>query len=332
MRHVKDWGGWTEEAWRFYRRASTPVVLVDRKGVIRDCNLPFSLLLGHREVAETRGLLLEDLVEPDAAGLYHRRRTHPNHGARLRIPGKNREHATFSLYVHQELKLSSGSMASVLIAKQDPAVRSAWAPAPSGNEERVHLLREINHRVRNNIQIVQSLLAMEASDTDTEESRNALERTRARVHAIGMIQDYVYEQDDLRAIDLAVLANEIAYHALAGRPLRARVQSENAEQEIRFPVSLAMPAGMSLNEAILTIAGCAQESSSAAGISLQLFQSDDVTVEIVCALESAEHGRLRLPDHLFDHELKFLEILKTKLSGMFDYHWTSESLTLQLRT
>jgi len=220
----------------------------------------------------------------------------------------------------------------VLIARQDQPGPFERAPGASPDAERVHLLREINHRVRNNIQIVQSLLAMEASDTDTEESRNALERTRARVHAIGMIQDYVYEQDDLRAIDLAVLANEIAYHALAGRPLRARVQSENAEQEIRFPVSLAMPAGMSLNEAILTIAGCAQESSSAAGISLQLFQSDDVTVEIVCALESAEHGRLRLPDHLFDHELKFLEILKTKLSGMFDYHWTSESLTLQLRT
>lgn len=58
------------------------------------------------------------------------------------------------------------------------------------------LTRELNHRVRNNLQVIVSLLTMQAERTDNSGARTTLEQARARVSALGLIHRLIYEEPE----------------------------------------------------------------------------------------------------------------------------------------
>jgi two-component sensor histidine kinase len=71
-----------------------------------------------------------------------------------------------------------------------------------GLAEKEALLAELNHRVKNNLQIVASILNLEAEDIDGEEARKLNDRTRARIRSIGLAHERLYESGDFARIDL----------------------------------------------------------------------------------------------------------------------------------
>lgn len=77
---------------------------------------------------------------------------------------------------------------------------------------RVALAHEVHHRVKNNLQIITSLLNMQAKRIENPAAREALEQTRARIGALGLIHRILYEQQDLgsqSALDVPQLVREL---------------------------------------------------------------------------------------------------------------------------
>lgn len=70
-------------------------------------------------------------------------------------------------------------------------------------EEREVLLREINHRVANNLQLVSAFLRIQASTVKSEETRDALAGALARVEAIGHVHRQLYMSHDVRQVAVA---------------------------------------------------------------------------------------------------------------------------------
>lgn len=70
-------------------------------------------------------------------------------------------------------------------------------------ETQKSLTRELNHRVRNNIQIIVSLLTMQSEKAPQEPMREILDQARARVAAIGLVHRYMYDQDEDRLGEVA---------------------------------------------------------------------------------------------------------------------------------
>ncbi|HEY5238290.1 MAG TPA: histidine kinase dimerization/phosphoacceptor domain -containing protein [Rhizomicrobium sp.] len=64
------------------------------------------------------------------------------------------------------------------------------------------LLKEIHHRVKNNLQLTSSLIQMQARQFDNTSVRDAFSRTQQRVFAIGMIHDVLYNDDANAAVDV----------------------------------------------------------------------------------------------------------------------------------
>ncbi|MEM9600383.1 MAG: histidine kinase dimerization/phosphoacceptor domain -containing protein [Pseudomonadota bacterium] len=69
-------------------------------------------------------------------------------------------------------------------------------------DEKDTLMREIHHRVKNNLQIIISLLNMQERKAESEEAIGAIAETRARINAIAIVYRGLYESDDLRGVDL----------------------------------------------------------------------------------------------------------------------------------
>ncbi|GAA0571764.1 histidine kinase dimerization/phosphoacceptor domain -containing protein [Caenispirillum bisanense] len=68
-------------------------------------------------------------------------------------------------------------------------------------EEKEVLLREVNHRVKNNLQMLQGVLSLTERATADERSREAVRSVRLRVEAMGLVQRLLYQKDDVSGID-----------------------------------------------------------------------------------------------------------------------------------
>jgi len=119
-------------------------------------------------------------------------------------------------------------------------------------EEKTMLVREIHHRVKNNLQVIVSLLSLQSEYTTDSDLLSALEETQGRVRAIARIHEQLYASDDLSEVEVGAyvtsLARElITLHAIAPEEVGLAIQV----QPIVMHVEQAVPVGLIANELIV---------------------------------------------------------------------------------
>ncbi|MCO5268417.1 MAG: sensor histidine kinase [Brumimicrobium sp.] len=77
------------------------------------------------------------------------------------------------------------------------------------NIEKTFLLQEIHHRVKNNLQIIVSLLRLQSNDLETEEARNSYQDTINRIMSMSLIHQKLYEKESFIQIDLVDYINSL---------------------------------------------------------------------------------------------------------------------------
>jgi two-component sensor histidine kinase len=113
------------------------------------------------------------------------------------------------------------------------------------------LLREIHHRVKNNLAVIASLFYLSSTHTDDARVVALLDDSRRRIRSMALVHETLYGSDNLARIDMAqytrILANEVM---AAYRPLSANVQLTCDLQPVSLSVDLAVPCGLILNELV----------------------------------------------------------------------------------
>ncbi|HVN73470.1 MAG TPA: histidine kinase dimerization/phosphoacceptor domain -containing protein [Methanoregula sp.] len=117
--------------------------------------------------------------------------------------------------------------------------------------EKEVLLKEIHHRVKNNLQIVISLLYLQAKKTSDPASSAGLMDSQARVRSMALIHEKLYRAGDLASVDfdgyLSVLASELMVsYGIDRQRVDIRVDAKNLPLSIRS----AIPLGLIMNELI----------------------------------------------------------------------------------
>ncbi len=119
------------------------------------------------------------------------------------------------------------------------------------------LLKELHHRVKNNLQVIVSLLRLQAEATANETATAVLRESQHRVEAIALIHEQLYESSDLREVHLEQQANQLMtnlFHAFGVDPLRITGQVAICppadSSQLVLGVDQAIPAGLILNELI----------------------------------------------------------------------------------
>ena len=81
------------------------------------------------------------------------------------------------------------------------------------------LLKEIHHRVKNNLQTITSLLNIYMRSAPSDEAHQALEEVQTRVRALALVHQYLYEGEDVRFVELKLFVGELCqvlYDTLSG--------------------------------------------------------------------------------------------------------------------
>ncbi len=118
--------------------------------------------------------------------------------------------------------------------------------------EKEALLKEVHHRVKNNLQIISSLLNLQEDDgAGAEQTRRLLRESRNRIRSMALIHELLYRSEDLAKIDFAEYLDRLVHHVVrsygpAGQAVRPELEIEPA------PLSLdcAIPCGLIVTELV----------------------------------------------------------------------------------
>lgn len=113
------------------------------------------------------------------------------------------------------------------------------------------LLKEIHHRVKNNLQVISSLLNMQSRETTDEGMLGAIQEGQNRVKAMSLIHQKLYQNENITEIDFKDYATELA-NQLSAVFMKSdkKVKSEVKSDNIRLDIDTAIPVGLILNELI----------------------------------------------------------------------------------
>jgi PAS domain S-box-containing protein len=185
-------------------------------------------------------------------------------------------------------------------------------------QEKDTLLRELYHRVKNNLQVISSLLNLQLRALPGGEARLALEESADRVRAMALVHEKLYQSKNLASIALddyiADLCRQLGSAAAAEqRGIRLQASAEPVE----VGLSVAVPLGLALNELLSNSLRHGFPDGRHGSIQVQLRQADDGAI----ALTVADDGVGLPPDFNPAYSrtlgLKLVHALAAQLDGSF---------------
>lgn len=116
--------------------------------------------------------------------------------------------------------------------------------------EKEWLLKEIHHRVKNNMQIIISLLNTQSAYLDNQDAISAIQNSQNRMHAMSLIHQKLYQTDNLSRIDMKWYIRELTGYLRDSFQSEKKISFDMQLDQISLDVSQAVPVGLILNEAI----------------------------------------------------------------------------------
>ena len=140
------------------------------------------------------------------------------------------------------------------VNSKDEALLDANRDLESKNKEIVGqhkklevLLKEVHHRVKNNLQIISSLMSLEQGNIDNEEAETILSESRRRVEAIALIHQKLYQDSDFSRVDVKSYLKEIIENQKIMNP---QVSCSVVSVDIELSLDIAVPLGLIISEMI----------------------------------------------------------------------------------
>ncbi|REE05753.1 histidine kinase dimerization/phosphoacceptor domain -containing protein [Marinoscillum furvescens] len=185
-------------------------------------------------------------------------------------------------------------------------------------QERESLLKEIHHRVKNNLQIIASLLYLQSGIFENADFKKVLEEGQGRVRSMALIHQKLYENEDLKSIPFGEYLDQLLGEIKASFGAQAsNIEVEVESENIYFDVEMAVPLGLIVNELATNAFKYAfhEHEQGRFSISLQRKSADKFVLQI------SDNGR-GLPEEIDIRKtkslgLRLVKMLSTQLEGDF---------------
>ena len=140
--------------------------------------------------------------------------------------------------------------------------------------DREWLLKEIHHRVKNNLQIVTSLLSSQAVYINNEAAQAAIQDSKRRVYAMSLIHQKLYQSNNIATIAMPGYVNELVMHVQTSLGTGNRIIVQQNISPLNLDVTQAIPLGLIINECVVNSIKYAFPDGKSGMISISL-QADD---------------------------------------------------------
>jgi PAS domain S-box-containing protein len=151
-------------------------------------------------------------------------------------------------------------------------------------EEKEVLLREIHHRVKNNMQVVSSLIGIQRAELKGKTDPSALtafHETETRIKSMALVHEKLYSSHNFASIDFASYAQQLAVELFSAYEIQSnQVSLDTQIEDVKIDINQAIPCGLILNELLSN--------------ALKYAFPNDRKGKIIVALKSLKEGILEL--------------------------------------
>jgi two-component sensor histidine kinase len=118
------------------------------------------------------------------------------------------------------------------------------------SKQNATLVQEQNHRVKNNLQLVSSLLNLQSSRLDDERARNAVEDSQRRIEVMSLLQRKLYDGNDLVEVNVAEFVQELVEMVLMAFEEEHVAIAYRIDPLVKLPVDSMMRVALIINELV----------------------------------------------------------------------------------
>lgn len=144
-----------------------------------------------------------------------------------------------------------GGRGAALIVRDIRASKEAERKLKASLLEKDVLLREVHHRVKNKLQLISSMLNLQARRTTDPAVRAALQENRERIYAIALLHETLYGERNLADLDLGTYLSDVAKNTMRSALGRGAPRLELELTSVVVPVETAIPCGLITHELIV---------------------------------------------------------------------------------
>ncbi|QSE97054.1 tetratricopeptide repeat-containing sensor histidine kinase [Fulvivirga lutea] len=154
-------------------------------------------------------------------------------------------------------------------------LRNAKISIEQKNKEREVLLKEIHHRVKNNLQIISSLLNIQSRKLQEGSAKKAVDEGRSRIKSMSLIHEKLYGNDELSTINMREYIDELSSFLKNTYKPKSNIQSHISVNNMALDIDTAIPLGLILNELISNSFKYAFSDNDEGAIDISLSQLED---------------------------------------------------------
>lgn len=116
------------------------------------------------------------------------------------------------------------------------------------NAENELLLKEIHHRVKNNLEVITSLLALQSAQIDDPKTKEAIAEGQNRINSIGIVHQKLYQGTNLGVVEMKDYFQNLSQSILDSFGAEHRVDLQIAMENLELDIDTAVPLGLIMNE------------------------------------------------------------------------------------
>lgn len=151
-------------------------------------------------------------------------------------------------------------------------------------EEKNTLLKEVHHRVKNNLQVISSLLRLQLAVANDPKMNELIQDSQSRIQSMALVHELLYQSEDLSTIDLGEYLEFLSHSLMASYQSKSQHISILADcHSFDVTIETAITCGLLLNELVSNAIKHAFPSQRSGTITVRLSPLDDQTMQLVVA-------------------------------------------------
>ena len=157
-------------------------------------------------------------------------------------------------------------------------------------KEKEVLLKEIHHRVKNNLQVISSILNLQSSFVSDENTLGILQESRNRIRSMAIIHENLYRTEDFSSIKFHTYLENLVSNLIASYRVSGEVELDADLMDIDLVLDQAIPCGLLINELVTNSLKYAWKDGEKGTISIRITEKDRIV-----ELEISDNG-IGLPE------------------------------------